>query len=67
MLFSGFFAKVVLPKAWGKTYVVLIPKVDNPKCVLDFRPISLCNVCYKLISKILANRLKGVIHKLIGP
>lgn len=35
--------------------------------VTDFRPISLCKVYYKVIAKILANRLKFVIHSLVGP
>lgn len=45
---------------------MLIPNTDNPISVLDFRPISLCNVSYKIISKMLTNRLKQVIFKIMG-
>ena len=45
---------------------MLIPKVQNPKKVFDFRPISLYNVIYKLISKVLANRLKPMLHSIIS-
>lgn len=40
------------------SFIVLIPKVKNPICASKFQPISLCNVIYNLVSKILANTLK---------
>ena len=40
------------------TNIVLIPKVKNLEKMFDFRPISLCNLIYMIMSKVLANRLK---------
>lgn len=49
------------------TNVTLIPKVQGPEYPDQFRPISLCNVSYRILSKILANRLRPLLDKIISP
>lgn len=56
-----------MPLSLNLTNIVLIPKVREPMYVCDFRPISLCNVLYKMIFKVLANRLKKILHEIISP
>ena len=45
------------PKAFNETIITLIPKVDRPATMADFRRILLCNVLYNIISQVLANRI----------
>ncbi|WCJ40291.1 DNAse I-like superfamily protein [Euphorbia peplus] len=51
----------------NKTLLVLIPKKPMPETFSDLRPISLCNVAYKVITKIIANRLKPLMPQLVLP
>ena len=47
-----------IPSTINRIFTALIPKKSNTKYMIDFRPISLCNVVYKLDTKMLANRLE---------
>lgn len=60
------FDSEVISSEMNRTYIALIPKIPNPENAKDFRPISLCNVIYKVISKTLANRMKKSLNSLIG-
>jgi hypothetical protein len=56
----------VIPEGWNNTTIVLIPKVESPELITQFCPISLCNVVYKVISKLIAFRLKFLIPEIIS-
>ena len=56
-----------LPQLLNDTFITLIPKVPNPERVQQLRPIGLCNVVYKLVTKCIVNRLKRVLPLLISP
>ncbi len=63
----SFFTRGHILKEINHTFIALIPKSNKASTVNQFRPISLCNTSYKIISKILSNRLKPLLHKLISP
>ncbi|XP_023637566.1 uncharacterized protein LOC111830212 [Capsella rubella] len=63
---QSFFAKGFLPKGINSTILALIPKNQGACEMKDYRPISCCNVIYKVISKIIANRLKKVLPKFVS-
>jgi hypothetical protein len=62
----GFLNGDAIPKGLCDSVIVLIPKVLHPIHLKNFRPISLCNVLYKIASKVLANRLKIILPLIIS-
>ncbi|KAI8572120.1 hypothetical protein RHMOL_Rhmol01G0173700 [Rhododendron molle] len=62
-----FFRTGFMLREWNSTAISLVPKVNAPCTVRDFRPISCCNVVYKCVSKILVSRLQPLIPSLIHP
>ncbi|GLT28394.1 hypothetical protein SLA2020_033340 [Shorea laevis] len=58
---------VAFPQGLHSTNIVLIPKYTEPKTMGDLCAISLCNVIYRVLAKVLANRLKQVLPKVISP
>jgi hypothetical protein len=54
------------PSLFNHTHICLIPKIPNPTYASDFRPIALCNVTLKIITKIVANRLKTIFPNIVS-
>lgn len=63
---KNFFHSGFMLKSFNHTVISLIPEVNNPTSLKNYRPISLCKVVYKIIAKILANRLKTVLELCIS-
>ncbi|GLT40907.1 hypothetical protein SLA2020_150050 [Shorea laevis] len=55
-----------LVRGLNSSFIVLVPKKDNPVDLKDYRSINLINSLYKIISKVLANRIKKVLSKVIS-
>eukprot|EP00253_Pinus_taeda_P015128 PITA_15128 len=58
-------SKTIL-KSLNSTFIALVPKVEEANTPEKFRPIALCNVIYKIISKVIANRLKVILSGIIS-
>lgn len=65
-LINNFFNFNVLHHRVNETKIILIPKNNSPYLINHFRPISLCNVTYKIISNILVNRIRHFIDNIIS-
>jgi hypothetical protein len=65
-VFSDFHAREVFEKSLNVSFIALIPKIPGALSLKDFRPISLVGGIYKIIAKVLANRLKTVLEKVIS-
>ena len=64
-LFKEFYDQRSFSKSLNSTFLVLIPKKGGAEDLGDFRPISLLGSLYKLLAKVLANRLKKVLDKVV--
>ena len=60
-----FYNSGYIPRGCNASFITLMPKRDNPSMLNEYRPISLVGCVYKAISKILANRLRWVLPKVI--
>ena len=65
MAFAHFHRSSAFERSLNASFLSLIPKKNNVLNIKDFRPISLVGSVYKLLSKVLANRLRLVLDKLI--
>ena len=65
-LFNEFHNKWCFLKSTNATFLVLVPKKGGPEDLKDYRPISLVGGLYKRLAKVLANRLKGCLSKVIS-
>jgi len=64
---KSFFREGKFLKQLNHTLIALIPKVENPTSTTQFRPISLYNMLYKIIAKIMVNRMQPLLGKIINP
>ena len=65
--FKEFYEKKKFVRSLNATFLVLIPKKGNVEDIKDYRPISLLGSLYKILAKVLANRLRRVMDKVISP
>ncbi|KAH9750075.1 reverse transcriptase domain-containing protein [Citrus sinensis] len=62
-----YFRGSAMPRGFQSTFLILLPKKESPSSWIDFRPISLCNVSNKVITKLLVQRLSPILPRIISP
>lgn len=66
-IINDFWASGTLLKGCNVAFIALIAKIENPRGLKEYRPISMVGSIYKIISKLLVSRLKLVMNDIIGP
>ena len=66
-LVAKIFESRSMPSHLNKTLIKLIPKCPGADYLSLFRPISLCNTIYKLVTKVLVNRIRPMLNNLVSP
>lgn len=61
-----FFLTSLMRPGVNHTNICMIPKIDKPITLSDYRPIALCNILYKIISILVVSRLKGFLDKIVS-
>ncbi|KAL2235589.1 UNVERIFIED_CONTAM: hypothetical protein Sindi_1291100 [Sesamum indicum] len=64
---KDFFYGTPMPRSFTATTIVLVPKVESPQIWNDFRPISLCSITNKILSKLIYYKLHNTLPDLISP
>jgi len=62
---NEFHSNGVIPKGYNSSFITLIPKLEDPQNLGEFRPISLVGCMYKILTKVLARKVKKVLHNVI--
>lgn len=66
-MFLILFIDHYFPKEFNKSYITLIPKIGSSESINKFRPITICNVIYKIVTKVIINRIRPLLKKIVGP
>ena len=64
---KSIFSTGIMPEYLNKTLITLIPKCTSPESLNNYRPISLCNIVYKLVTKIIVGRIRHLLPSLVSP
>lgn len=64
---KNIFTEKRVPTPLNQTYIALISKIKGPETIGNFKPISLCNTVYKIITKIIVARIRPYLDKLVSP